>query len=342
MKTFTLFLALSIASCTTTETAPPDETVCRNPQLAVDKVSGKLLLGCDGVPVTSLKLSDIVASGTIGPQGPQGPKGDTGATGPQGPKGDTGATGSAGTAGATGATGATGVAAAVRIDSSAEADNYCMTTYGGGLDIGGLDVAYGVDSNGNGALDLGTAEVKGHSYVCNGSVSTAVRTDFVEIKSPQDAAVYKDIGGNLYPGTIYLGVVVGYSNAVPPSTTGPGTVVLHSMRMESFEFAATRTPTHPNGIGRTFWDLSYLHYIHDFTFDCNELGNAPTVDSLDDMNAIVQLTSVTSLVIIEGITTIQNCPSLCATAARMFVKHHFRHPTQGDAYTPVIKNLKAC
>ena len=118
--------------------------------------------------------------GDRGDVGPQGPKGDSGLAGPQGPAGPSGPAGPQGEAGATGpqglqgpqgvqglqgivgAKGDNGFSSLMKLQSVSETPQ---------CPAGGQRIDYGLDSDGDGVLDLG--EISGTQYVCNGTAESA-------------------------------------------------------------------------------------------------------------------------------------------------------------------------
>jgi hypothetical protein len=103
--------------------------------------------------------------GPIGPAGPQGPQGvqglagATGLTGPQGPAGNAGAQGPQGIAGANGTNGINALLKTTTEPSGVNCTN------------GGTKIETGLDTNGNGVLDVNEVNTSQTQFVCNGAGS---------------------------------------------------------------------------------------------------------------------------------------------------------------------------
>ena len=128
----------------------------------------------------------VGAAGPAGPSGAPGPAGPQGEAGPAGPQGVAGAQGQAGAPGAPGATGPQGPvgetgpqgpagAAGERGDAGADGFSTLLTLAieppGLNCSMGGNQMLYGKDQNGDGALAL--SEVEGTRYVCHGNTGPA-------------------------------------------------------------------------------------------------------------------------------------------------------------------------
>ena len=125
----------------------------------------------------------VGAAGPAGPSGAPGPAGPQGEAGPAGPQGVAGAQGQAGAPGATGPQGPVGEtgpqgpagAAGERGDAGADGFSTLLTLAieppGLNCSMGGNQMLYGKDQNGDGALAL--SEVEGTRYVCHGNTGPA-------------------------------------------------------------------------------------------------------------------------------------------------------------------------
>jgi hypothetical protein len=101
------------------------------------------------------------ATGPQGPQGIQGPAGNDGATGPQGPQGIQGPAGNDGATGPQGLTGNNGLTSLIKTSIENSGIN-CIN--------GGVKLEYGLDSNGNGILELNEINSSDTKYICNGTI----------------------------------------------------------------------------------------------------------------------------------------------------------------------------
>ena len=101
---------------------------------------------------------------TPGPQGPAGNDGATGATGPQGPQG---IQGPAGNIGATGPQGLNGVNGNNGLSSLIKTS---IENSGVNCTNGGVKLEYGLDTNGNGILEVNEINSTETKYICNGTI----------------------------------------------------------------------------------------------------------------------------------------------------------------------------
>ena len=123
-------------------------------------------------------------SGASGPAGAQGPIGLTGATGPQGIQGQAGNDGAAGPQGTIGLTGPIGVTGPAGANGTSGLNALIKTTTesaGANCVNGGTKIETGLDTNGNGILDVGEVNVSQTKYVCNGTNATSSSTQGVMV-----------------------------------------------------------------------------------------------------------------------------------------------------------------